>query len=192
MAFPFFGNLGNLEQFEGASSSTTSFASGARSNQDVVFVDVGSRKIDSRIVRDGVSIGVHTTNPDVFDDIIVTKPAVRLTVVSQSIAAGTAVPVGAAIDIVMARPGILPIGLLQGVLTPLSELTIGEGFTRFVSSKPQVRRILARASTGTLSGEDEQAVRDLFESEQVPLTDQPGHDVDAAVETLRVLSTFGG
>ena len=170
---------------------STSF-SGIRSNQDVVFVDVGSRVIDSNIVRDGIAVGTHTINLDVFNDVIVALPPIRLTVVSQSVAPGTPVPVGAAIDIVMTRPGTLPIGLLQGVLTSLDTVTIQDGFQRFIASKPQTRRIIARAASGTLSNEDEQAVRELFSAENVPLTEVPGHDVAAALETLRVLSTFGG
>lgn len=165
---------------------------GARTNQDVVFVDVGSRRIDSNILRDGIAVGTHVIDPDVFNDVVVTLPPVRLTVVSQNIAPGTPVPVGTAIDFVMARPGTLPIGLLRGVLTPLRDVSIDTGFQRFVATKPQARRIIARAAAGTLSNEDEQAVRELFQSEQVPLSEEPGHNLEAALETLRVLSTFGG
>ncbi len=186
------------EDFGNVAESTSSFSTAAvaasafRSNQETVFVDVGARKIESKVVRDGIPIGVHEINPDILDDIIVGRPPVRFTIVGQSVATGTPVPVGTAINITLARPGDLPIGVITGVLTPVATLTIDQGFSRFVAGQPQVSRIIARAASGSISGEDEQAVRDLFAAQDVVLVDEPGRDVTAAVETLRMLSTFGG
>jgi|EndMetStandDraft_8_1072994.scaffolds.fasta_scaffold301832_2 hypothetical protein len=188
----FFGGLGESE-FSKASAEPTRLASSAfRSNQETVFVDVGARKIDANVVRDGISVGVHEINQDVLDDIIIDRPPIRLTIVSQSVPAGTPVPVGTAIDVTMARPGQLPIGVITGVLTPVATLTVEEGFDRFVAGNPQVRRIVGRAGTGVVTAEDEQAVREIFLNQDIALTDEPGRDVTAAIETLRMLNTFGG
>lgn len=185
--------VGEFVEKASASGAAAARASSAfRSNQETVFVDVGARKIDANVVRDGISVGVHQIDPDILDEIIIDRPPVRFTIVGQSVAAGTPVPVGTAIDVTLARPGGLPIGVVTGVLTPLRTLSVAEGFERFVAGKPQVRRIVARAGTGVVSAEDEQAVREIFQSQDVAITDEPGHDVDAAIETLRMLNTFGG
>jgi hypothetical protein len=72
------------------------------------------------------------------------------------------------------------------------QLSIDDGFEQFVAGNTQVRRIVSRAASGALSAADEQAVREIFTAQGVEITDEPGHDVGAAVETLRVLQTFGG
>jgi hypothetical protein len=190
-----FGSFGEISDFSSAASGgepSIAAKSAFRSNQETVFVDVGARKIDAHVVRDGINIGVHEINPDILDEIIVDRPTIRLTIVSQSVAAGTPVPVGTAIDVTMARPGQLPIGVVTGVLTPIAQLTVDEGFDRFVAGNPQVRRIVGRAGSGLVSPEDEQAVREIFAAQDIELTDEPGRDVGAAIETLRMLNTFGG
>jgi hypothetical protein len=162
-----------------------------RSNQSVVFVDVGSRKVDSNVTRNGVPIGVLTTDPDILGGIIIDRPIFRVRVVSQSIPAGTPVPVGSAVDIVMAPPSQLNVGLIAGTLTALRDQNMDQAFQTFVAGNPQVDRIVARSAGGALSNEDEAAVRQLFLNRDIAITDQPGQDVTAAVETLRVLTAFG-
>lgn len=165
-------------------------AAGLRSTQDVVFVDVGSRAIESRVVRDGIPIGALKIDPDVLADVVVQRPVVNFRVVGQSIAAGTPVPQGTTVDVTLARPGQLPIGVVTGVHRDLKELTVEEGFSRFVN--PATRRVLARTAAGPLSSEDEQTIKDVFRQNDVTVGDEPGRDVGAALETLRMLSTFGG
>jgi hypothetical protein len=175
-------------------SDVTAFATGkaGRSVERTVFIDVGAKRIDANVSRDGLPVGVFRIDKAVFDDIVVTRRPQRLRVVSQSVPPGTAVPLGASIDLVMAPAGDLPIGIVTGTHAALKELPMDAGFDRFIAGKALVPRILARAAAGPLSREDEQAVADLFAGEQVPLTDQPGRDVTAAVETLRALNAFGG
>lgn len=173
-----------------AASSIAAGLANLRSNQDVVFVDVGSRKIDSKIIRDGIPIGQHTIDPDILKQIIVDRPIVAFRIVNQSVAAGTPVPQGTTIDVLLARPGNLPLGVVSGVHADLREQTIQETFSRFIN--PATRRIIARAAEGPLSGEDEQTIKNVFAQNQVEVTQEPGKDVDAALETLRMLTTFGG
>lgn len=160
--------------------------------EKTVFIDVGAKKIDARVSRNGLPIGVFQVDHGVLDDIIVTRPTQRLRVVSQSVRAGTPVPVGTSVDLVMAPAGKFPIGIVTGTHQVLKAIEVDTGFNRFIAGKPQVNRILARAAAGPLSREDEQAVKELFAAEQVEVTDTPGHDVTAAVETLRMLNAFGG
>ncbi|WP_380168395.1 hypothetical protein [Jannaschia sp. R86511] len=164
-------------------------ASAVRSTQDVVFIDVGARKIESKVVRDGVPIGVHTVNQDVLKDIIIDRPVVAFRIISQSVPAGTPVPEGTTIEVTMARPGRLPVGVISGVHLDLVRSNVEDVFTPLVT--PATRRIVARAAEGALSAADEQTIKDVF-ANVAPVTDEPGKDVGAALETLRMLTTFGG
>lgn len=157
-----------------------------------VFVDVGSRKIESQIERDGVPIGVLKVNPEVLKEHILDRPQLRVKVVSQSVEPGAPVPVGTTVDLVMAPPFELPIGVISGVHRDLKDRTIGVAFTEIVAGNPHVSRIVTHAAAGQLSVEDTDAVREIFAGiAGAEITDEPGKDINAAVETLRVLKTFG-
>jgi hypothetical protein len=171
--------------------SAATAAAVARPIQETVFVDVGAKRIDSNVVRDGIPIGVHAVDPERLGSAIVGRPILKVRIVSQSIPPGTPVPQGSSVDVVMANPFELPVGVISGTHVALRESLIGPAFTQFVQNNPQVHRIVARAATGTLAPEDETAVRDLFGQQGVEVTDEPGRDVGAAIESLRVLTTFG-
>src|SRR5690349_16832267 len=111
-----------------------------RSNQDVVFVDVGAKQIESNVVRDGVPIAFHKIDPDVLKEVVIGEPIILYRIVSQSIAPGTPVPLGAAVDLVLARPNNLPVGVVVGVHQDLKAVTIGSAFDRLVRGKPQAQR----------------------------------------------------
>jgi hypothetical protein len=163
----------------------------ARPIQETVFVDVGAKRIDSQVVRDGIPVGVHAVDPERLGTAIVGRPILRVRIVSQSIPPGTPVPQGTSVNVVMANPFELPVGVISGTHLALRESLIGPTFTQLVQNNPQVQRIVARASTGTLAPEDETAVREIFGQQGIEVTDEPGRDVGAAVESLRVLTTFG-
>jgi hypothetical protein len=159
--------------------------------ESVVFVDVGAKRIEPQILRDGVPVGVFEVDPQIFDPIVAGSKELPLKVFSQKIAPGTSVTLGTAVDITMTVAEALPVGVIAGTHIAVKELQIDQAFQQFVAGKPQVNRIVARAAAGPLSPEDEAAVRELFTAEGVEITDQPGRDVDAAVEVLRVLTIFG-
>ncbi|MCA1654974.1 MAG: hypothetical protein LC635_00565 [Pseudonocardiaceae bacterium] len=79
----------------------------------------------------------------------------------------------------------------QTVFIDVGAKRIDANVVRFVAGNPQVNRIVGRAAAGPLSAEDEQAVVELFRNQDVAVTDEPGRDVTAAVEALRVLTAFG-
>ena len=169
------------------SKSSTPF----RSSESVVFVDVGAKSVDSNISRDGVPIGVLDVNQDVLNDVIIDRPPLSLRVVSQSVAPGTPVPLGTAVELVLASPFQLPVGIVTGTHTALREMSIGEAFDRVVAANPQVNRIVARAAAAPLSNEDEQEIRNIFANGGIEVTEEPGQDVGAALESLRMLTAFG-
>lgn len=157
-----------------------------------VYVDVGSRKIESQIERDGVPIGVLAVNKAVLDEAILVRPILKVKVVSQSVAPGTPVPVGTTVDLVMAPPGDLPVGVITGVHDAFKDIKISDAFATLVSDNLLVNRIVTHASEGQLSTDDTNAVRKIFTDAHAEVTDQPGSDINAAVATLAMLKTFGG
>lgn len=175
-----------------ADSTVSGLRASAASASLPVYVDVGSRKIDSQIERDGVPIGVLAVNNDVLNEAILTRPILQVKVVSQSVPAGTPVPVGTSVDLVMAFPGTLPVGVIDGVHTHFRELAISDAYTTLVAGNPVVNRIVTHAAAGQLSAEDATAVKEIFSKAQVDVNDEPGTDINAAVATLSVLTTFGG
>lgn len=186
-----------------AAVSRTSMASeavaGLRASSAVssmpVFVDVGSRKIDSQVERDGVPITPLQINPDILKDFVLQRPPLLVKVVSQSVAPGTPVPVGTTVDLVMAPPFKLPVGVVSGVHLGLRELNIGDAYRRLNVQDPRVSRLVSRAASNQLDANDRAEVKEIFagsDIEGIEITDEPGRDVNAAVETLKVLKTFGG
>jgi hypothetical protein len=177
----------------GAAAFTQAATSKLRSNQDVVFIDVGARQIEPNVVRDGVPISVHQIDPDVLGEVVIGEPIILYRIVSQSVPQGTPVPLGTAVNLILAQPGKLPVGVVKGVYDGLKQVSIAEAFDRLVRGKPQAQRLVLRASEGPLSATDEQALKDLFTAGDAPIQDDvPGRDVEAAVETLKMLTTFGG
>lgn len=174
-----------------AADSLGAFRGGAASSLPV-YVDVGSRKIESQIERDGVPVGVLNVNQDVLNEAILIRPILQVRVVSQSVAAGTPVPVGTSVDLVMASPGDLPVGVITGVHDHFRAVKISEAYASLVGDNPLVNRIVTHASEGQLSAEDTNAVREIFAQANAEVTDQPGSDINAAVATLSMLKTFGG
>jgi hypothetical protein len=181
----------NINLSERATAAAASARSGIRSTESTVFIDVGTRKIDANVIRNGIPIGVLRPDEERLSEIIAQRPPLRMRIISQSVAPGTAVPVGTAVNVVLAPSGELPVGIVAGTHVAIRERPIDELFAELVAGNPQVGVILNRAAGGAISTEDEQRVREIFVEKGIDVTDQPGRDVTAAVETLRVLSTFG-
>lgn len=163
-----------------------------RSTDDVVFVDVGSRVIESAIIRDGINVGVFDIDDSILDDIIVGRPPVVQRVIRQSIAPGTSVAVGTAVNLVMAPTKNLPTGVINGSLVALAQQPLGSIYEDFVRDNATAGRILGKVGPGnTLPPTETTQLRELFEAQGVTLDDQAGNDVSAAIETLRAAHTFG-
>lgn len=163
-----------------------------RTGQDTVFVDVGARRIDANVTRDGLPVGIHQIDQDILGDLIIDRPITRYTIVSQSVPAGTPIAVGTSIDVTITQPGRLPVGVVLGTLTAFRNRTMADAFQGVIAGNPQARRIIARAASGPLSGEDESVVRQIFLNQDVPITEEPGHDIGAALATLNAINAFGG
>ena len=188
------GISGENLSFNLASSAKRSIDPSAafRSTDDVVFVDVGSRVIDSAIIRDGINVGVFDIDDSILDDIIVGRPPVVQRVIRQSIEPGTSVAVGTTVNLVMAPTKNLPTGVINGSLVALAQQPLGTIYADFVRDNATASRILGKVGPGnTLPPTETTQFRELFETQGVVLDDQAGNDVSAAIETLRAAHTFG-
>ena len=160
--------------------------------ESVVYVDVGSRSVESQIARDGIPVAALPINPDRFNDFFGGTPAVEHKIVSQSIRAGTSIAQGTTIHIELAQPGAIPIGIIDGVLLGLVEQPIAEVYANFIEGNTEISRILARtAESGVLSSVDQVVVEETFEANGFSLTEEPGNDVGAALQTLQAVNIFG-
>lgn len=178
----------------GIGARATSKAMRVPAEATEVFIEVGDKRRDAHVVRNGIPLGSYELNPQIFDDFFAGRPRVDLKVVSQSIAAGTPVPEGTTVDLVLAQPGRLPLGVIEGVHRDLVDQEIAATFQSVVGNREHdIRRIVARTEErGALTAQDEQSVREIFRAADLPVTEEAGRTVDAAYNTMRVLLTFGG
>lgn len=190
----FGGELGDFEVERSTAfpiAKATEFRTAANLTRDV-FVDVGSTNILSNISRNGVPVGPLEIDRTILDNIIVDKPVLLVKVVSQSVAPGTPVPVGTTINVTLARPGDLPLGVITGVHEALKDRNIAQVFEDLTTGRPEVNGIVTRAIADQTTPADTVAVKAIFTEANVEITDEPGHDITAAIETLKAIKTFGG
>lgn len=173
-------------------SKATTAASRLTQHETTVFVDVGARKIDANISRDGVAITALPVDLVELDDFFAGRPRVTHKIVSQSVPAGTPVPVGSAIDIVLAEPAQIPSRVIEGVHLDLRDRTFGEIYSSAIAPNAELRRVLARTpSAEVLSGTDAQVVVDALQNLDISVGDEPGRDLDAGFQALKAGMTFG-
>jgi hypothetical protein len=171
---------------------TTFGASTFTPQESVVYVDIGSKAIEPQIARDGIPIKAIPINPDRFDDFFGGRPQVDHKIVSQSVPAGTSIAQGTTIHIELAQPGSIPVGVIDGVISALADQPIGGVYQTFIEGNTEMNRVLARtAESGVLSGADQVIVEQAFAENGIALTQEPGNDVAAALQTLQAVRTFG-
>lgn len=159
-----------------------------RSTDDVVFIDVGNRAIESNVIRDGIKHGVYEIDQTILDDIII-GPVVRQVVIGQSVAPGTPVPVGTAINLDLAPTAKFPGRIIPGLLPEVQEIEFADLYQTLVLGKPEAVQILSRVGPDNILPERETTVL-------VELFEQAGFAVDennaaAALLTLQAANTFG-
>jgi hypothetical protein len=175
-----------------AESPALGTAFGRLRNREDVVIDIGGSVLDPVINRGGLPVKPPPIDQDRLNDLIAIRPIVSFRVIGQSVAPGTPVPQGTVVNLVMARAGGLPIGVGAGVHLDLRDESVETQFERLGVGSATVRRLLTRAAKNELSDADREEVRGIFVGNNIPITAEPGRDVDAALETLKMLSTFGG
>ncbi len=174
-----------------ASEALTPAARIQRADPSTVFVELGEAAQTAQIARDGVGVATVRIDPEALQNVIAGRPRLVAKVVSQSIAPGTGVPKGTAVDIVLAPPDRLPIDILQNFHIGLAQQTVGQVFDTFVRNNDAVRSVIARNQTAaTLSDADRATIQKAFTDVEVPITNDPGQTVADAFNTVQAAFTF--
>jgi hypothetical protein len=86
----------------------------------------------------------------------------------------------------------MPVGIIDGVVLALIDQPISEVYATFIEGNTEISRILARtAESGVLSNVDQVVVEETFEANGFSLTDDPGNNIEAAMQTLQAVNIFG-
>jgi hypothetical protein len=162
-----------------------------RNPPDIVFVELGEAVQKAQIARDGVPVAKINLDQVVIDQVAISKPPFITKVVSQSIAPGTPVPKGTAVDIVLVEPFDLPSAIAKDGHRGLDDRTIGQVAELFLRNDAAVRGVVARnEAADTLSADDQAVLRGAFERAKVPISDTPGQTVGDAFRSLQTAFTL--
>ncbi len=189
--------MSNIEDFflnEGAGIPFRSVAGTpfSRASAAPIFVDVSENVTKAKVTRGGFDIGEIVIRPDLLDDVLVTRPIVRTNVVSQSIAAGTAVARGTAIDIVVTRTDDLPIRVIPGIHEAFLDQTVLQVFTQFEDNST-VRDIIRRRTDFTqLTTAEQTQFAAALETTGVTVGTEQTNNGAAAFAAIQAAFTFQG
>jgi hypothetical protein len=157
-----------------------------------VFVNLGEAEKQANIARDGVAVPIVTIDPRVLEEVVPIVPRLQPRVVSQSIPAGTRVPQGTSIELVLASPFDLPTKIVPDAHVGLAERPLEQVFRDFIRDRDDVRAVLARnSSADTLTDNDRTVIRRSFEAQGLTLDEsQTGLAVRNAFAALQAAQTF--
>ena len=182
-------NFENLELFNKVST-----ARAARSFEPAttVFIDVAADSTRAEVTRGGFNLGEIFVRPDVIGDVLDTRPIVQTKVVSQTIAPGTAVARGTAIDLVLTRTDDLPLTIIPGVHQFFQNLTMADAFGRF-EQDPTVRDIVRRRTdVAQLTSNEQTALTTALAQQGVQVGTDADNDLGSAFTALQAAFTFQG
>lgn len=159
-----------------------------------VFVEVGGSAIVANITREGRRLPPIALDPGVIADLIgsvVTRP--RLKVVRQSVEAGRAAERGTVVDLVLAEPTRLPIGIVANVHAGLASRTIGDVHAALIAPNPEVARIVRTVEEPSdLSATDRQTLATALTQAGVPVEAGDQAALASAFAGLQAAIVFGG
>ena len=155
-----------------------------------VFVDVADEPTRADISRGGVPVGEILVDPEIVGSFLDDLVVVRTKVVTQSIAPGTAVARGTAIDIELANTRDLPVRVVPGVHTAFQDLTMVQLNDQFASNATVRDIVRRRTSAEDLTGAERETLTTAFQAANVPIdADNP---VDSAFAGVKAAFTFQG
>jgi hypothetical protein len=164
----------------------------------VLMIDVGDQAAQAAITRDGAPVPVIDIPQNNLQNLHLVPPVFSPRVVSQSVPAGTRVPQGASVDLVLASPFILPISIIPKIhpyfLGPAGQapFTLAQVYTQFIQNNAGMRGVLTRNTTAPdISSADGQAIVQAFQALSPPVTLSSPDDVAGAFTALQAAMTFG-
>jgi len=163
-----------------------------RSPAATVFVNLGAAAAAANIARNGVTVPILTIDPSRLIDAMPNFTLLEDRVVAQSVAPGTPVPKGTSIDLVLASPLGLPVGIVPNTHSGLQQQTMQSLYQTMVAPLPAIRGILARNSApDTLTADDKAAIQGVLSQNDIALDDtNPATSFAAAFTALQAAATF--
>ena len=163
----------------------------------IKVIDVTEKPATANVVRDGrqvPAVTIDATRLKDWIDVGVIRPIEDTRrVVTQTIAAGTRVARGTAVDLMMAEPGIIPIDVLDRPHLGLRDrgFTMAQVTGDFLADPTTRVAVLNAETVDQLSGADQQRIRTAFLQRDVSVVDDdPGRNLDAAFRTLKSAAAF--
>ncbi len=151
-----------------------------------VFVEIRPSSVAAEVARAGSMLPAVAIDARIVDSVLDRLTPVATKVVSQSVAPGTAVPRGTAVDLVLARPGDLPGRIIPGIHEAFKVRTIGDIGQQLIEAQPTVKEIIRRKPVVTDLTEAERAtVTNALAQSGVELSNVPGLDLAAAYTGLQ-------
>jgi hypothetical protein len=156
-------------------------------------VEVGTETVVPTIVRGGKEITPPSFNTARIDDFLshaTTLPRLLIPVgISQSIPAGTLVPKGTPVDVVLAPMSSIPFGLLDQFHDDLKAVPITNVLP--LLSDPQVAPILQKASASDLTADEKTIVTNQLKTLNVTVDDtNPAKTFALAFDSLKSAQAF--
>lgn len=157
-----------------------------------VFIELGRAAQRPLIARDGSPVPILHTLPDKIGDIVRGGDTVVVKVLTQSVPAGTTVPQGTSIDLMLSSPFNVPLGVFDGVHIALASRDVANVYNTFIREDPAVRNVLARSETfDTLSETDRGIITQAATANGVTVTNQAGSTLANVFVALQAANTFG-
>jgi hypothetical protein len=187
-------------RFLGSVVSDTARLAGATSttSQPIKVIDVSERPAVANVIREGKqvpAVGVSANDLQNWLNVGIIGPIEdRRRVITQSVPAGTRIARISTVNIVLAEPGIIPVGVLDQPHRALvdANFTVQRVLTNFLAD-PEIRNAVLDADRpDQIPPATQQRIRAEFNANEVPINDgDPVRDFGAAFRTLKSAAAFG-
>ncbi len=160
--------------------------------EQTIAIDVGASTTRAEISRGGFTVAEIPVDVEGIATFLDARPVVTTKVVSQSIAPGTAVAIGTAIDMVITSTSDLPVRVVPGIHRAFGNLTMAQLYEQF-AGEARVRDILRTRSTpAELTSDDIASLTTVLQSKNVQVGTGTGETVGSAFTALQAAFTFQG
>ena len=162
----------------------------------VQFVDLSGQPAKAQIVRQGYEVPAVAVNPQRVDQIIGTLtqvPQINLPrVLGQSIPAGTKVPVGTVVDLVLAARNRIPFSIFANAHTDLANRTL-DVLDPVLADQAAKQTLLTYASADQVPAADQTHLATLFQAANVGIdANDPNKTFAKAFESARGALAYQG
>jgi hypothetical protein len=172
--------------FSGAFASAASF----RRPERTIPIDVGASATKAEISRGGFAVAEIAVNEGAITSFLDDLVLVQTKVVTQTIAAGTAVARGTAIDVVLARTNDLPVAVIPNIHVAFADATMAQLHEQF-AAVPEVRDLVrTKTDASQLSAAELQTLTTALQANNVAVGTGAGETAESAFTAIQAAFTF--